>query len=417
MNEKLNVPKKIVVGYQYRDDTYTGKLAYVIYRNEKGKLAKETSWRGWIHDGPQEQYARDENNQMIKEITGPGQYDYNWKMETVPGIPTDEWDNEPIEGFVLNRNGGGKGSGWGWNDRNAFIRVWDPRGFEFEISIPNLLFILQYSSSMVGKGLSGKFVYAWEGPNLVLLPENCAEYKSSVEFTDLKSMKVSAKEYIPGATYYTKQMKNVVYIGRMLYFSNQKGYNNNPESYLEISHVFSDGDDQFMKMNTSEIAKCLDQTPVPNLAELIEKGQKLGVLASPDMIFLVKDTPIKWQEHTRYGSYSYRSNGQYEKYYTVDSYSGYTGLLLKTGDNEYAYHEIKNINPNGNKRVRYGDYVSKYETVHTHNITLNGNEILIKKLSKPVKSREYTKEEVDFLSWKQIFIKLPNDKHEYGISL
>ena len=39
------IPKKIKVGYQDRDDTYTGKLAYVIYYDEKGKLRKENSWQ------------------------------------------------------------------------------------------------------------------------------------------------------------------------------------------------------------------------------------------------------------------------------------------------------------------------------------------------------------------------------------
>jgi hypothetical protein len=39
------------------------------------------------------------------------------------------------------------------------IVVYDPRGFEFEISIPNLLYILQECTSTKGKGLDGEFVY------------------------------------------------------------------------------------------------------------------------------------------------------------------------------------------------------------------------------------------------------------------
>lgn len=41
------VPKKVNVGFQNRKDTYTGKLAYVIYFDETGKLRKEPSWQGW----------------------------------------------------------------------------------------------------------------------------------------------------------------------------------------------------------------------------------------------------------------------------------------------------------------------------------------------------------------------------------
>ena len=41
MNSTLFLPKKIKVGYQKRDSTYTGKLAYVIYYDQKGKLKED----------------------------------------------------------------------------------------------------------------------------------------------------------------------------------------------------------------------------------------------------------------------------------------------------------------------------------------------------------------------------------------
>ena len=47
MRNSIFIPKTINVGYQDRLGTYTGKLAYVIYYDEKGKLRKETSWNGW----------------------------------------------------------------------------------------------------------------------------------------------------------------------------------------------------------------------------------------------------------------------------------------------------------------------------------------------------------------------------------
>ena len=45
MKSNIFIPKTINVGYQNRSGTYTGKLAYVIYYDEKGKLRKEASWR------------------------------------------------------------------------------------------------------------------------------------------------------------------------------------------------------------------------------------------------------------------------------------------------------------------------------------------------------------------------------------
>lgn len=49
MNEKLYIPKKLNVGFQLRSDTYTGKLGYIIYWDDKGKLRKENSWQSWRH--------------------------------------------------------------------------------------------------------------------------------------------------------------------------------------------------------------------------------------------------------------------------------------------------------------------------------------------------------------------------------
>ena len=103
------IPNKINVGYQNREGTYTGKLAYVIYYDERGKLRKETSWQNW----------RDKN------------------------IPNNEYENVPTEGFVLNKKVGGYKSDW--NFRQTYSRIYDPRGFEFEITIDNLLWILECS--------------------------------------------------------------------------------------------------------------------------------------------------------------------------------------------------------------------------------------------------------------------------------
>ena len=116
MKSNIFIPKRINVGYQNRLDTYTGKLAYVIYYDEKGVLRKETSWNGW----------RDKD------------------------IPNTEFDNVPTEGFVFNKKVGDYSSGW--DHRQAYCRVYDPRGFEFEITIENLLYILENCSCIKGKG-------------------------------------------------------------------------------------------------------------------------------------------------------------------------------------------------------------------------------------------------------------------------
>lgn len=187
-NERLKIPKTLKVGFQKRTDTYSQKLAYVTYINEKNQIAKEKSWRGWICEK-----------------------DY----------PIEEYENVPMEGFVLNKKAGGYASGW--NHRNTYCRVYDPRGFEIEISVENLLFILQECTSSKGKGLEGEFVYSWSGKDIVLLPVDCEDYRSSMDLINKKE-KLTVKSLIVGASYKGKDGDNLVYIGRFDYGVDKKEY-------------------------------------------------------------------------------------------------------------------------------------------------------------------------------------------------
>lgn len=212
MKSNMFVPKKIHVGYQDRTGTYTGKLAYVIYEDEKGKLRKETSWNSW----------RDKK------------------------IPAEVFDNVPTEGFVLNK---GVGGGRGWDSRNEYIRVYDPRNFEIEISVANLLFILQECTSTKGKGLDGEFVYVMDGTNLVLLPVSCKEYQDSLLYSDKRSGRVTKADMVAGRKYLNKGMVELMYLGRHQCRSTDVYcYNNTldirvisePLSSQKHSHVFVD---------------------------------------------------------------------------------------------------------------------------------------------------------------------------------
>jgi hypothetical protein len=194
MKSQIFLPQKIKVGFQNRSDTYTEKLGYVIYHD--GKIwRKEASWE-------------------------------SWRDKTDPGNSPLEFDNVPTEGFVLNKKAGGH-SWSGWNPRQTYCRVYDPRGFEFEIDIPNLLYILENTSSYVGKGLEGNFVYGWDGKNLVLVPEKAPEYKTMQDYTKKQGISFSKKDLIPGMCYLTKKLEEVLYMGefkngtkKSLYFMN-----------------------------------------------------------------------------------------------------------------------------------------------------------------------------------------------------
>lgn len=193
-NERLNIPTKLKVGFQKRTDTYSGKLAYVTYVDKKGKTAKHTSWEHW----------RSKDMDVL------------------------ECDNKPMEGFVLNKRVGGYKSGWDF--RQTKCRVYDPRGFEIEISVENLLYILQECTSTKGKGLEGEFVYAWQGPELILLPVCSEDYRLSTDLQDRRE-KIMVKDLKLGAAYKSKESPYIIYIGKMEWYIWEKKEDVTSESH------------------------------------------------------------------------------------------------------------------------------------------------------------------------------------------
>lgn len=186
MKSNLFIPTKLKIGFQERHDTFTGKLAYVIYYDEKGKLRKETSWNQW----------RDDSIDVV------------------------EIDNTPTSGFTMNK-GFTRYSDWG--SGRAVIRIWDPRDFEFEIALDNLVGILMHSN-VSKREIDEKCVFAWNGTELVLLPCNTEEYQSSVKYTEKQAKTFSAKTLVPGYTYIPKKEdKPVIYLGRYEHYQ-EKGY-------------------------------------------------------------------------------------------------------------------------------------------------------------------------------------------------
>jgi len=177
MNNTLYIPETIVVGFQKRTDTFTGKLAYVIYKDHTGKLRKEASWQSW----------RDKNIQTLE-------------------IP-----NTPNNGFTFNK--GVQRHGY-WGSGRSVVRVWDPRDFEFEISVSNLIGILMHAD-VSKRDITEPCVYAWSGTELILLPTNSQEYQESVKHTAKQSVKFSTKDLKVGYTYGIKSdsTTRVVYLG------------------------------------------------------------------------------------------------------------------------------------------------------------------------------------------------------------
>jgi hypothetical protein len=374
MKSNIIIPKKIKVGFNPRQDTYTGMLGYVIYHD--GKIwRKEPSWLGWIYNYIEpEEYERQRKEQYdarIKQqteayngyqaLSNPPSYYKEYidmgldkylkryvgsykefqpnlgRVSFDKGIVPVEYPNEPLEGFVLNRKAGGYSSGW--NHRQTYCRVYDPRGFEFEITIPNLLYILENANSSVGKGLEGKFIYGWEGKDLVLVPENAPEYKEMIKFTELQDKKVSKKELIPGGIYLTSDNRKVVYLES----AHSYGYNNlRSESkvlWFMSKYVYDNGETHnYIQINPIGTIKEYTGEIDDNYADYMEQLYK-DTNHTPKKIGEVTYEPITAKQiidgcsQYYYGSAEFYicENGKYKKRYVIRNHrqNGEYAISLK----------------------------------------------------------------------------------------
>lgn len=449
MKNQLYIPKKCKVGFNLRKDTYTGKLGYIIYHD--GKVwRKETSWESWrekyIGDDEYEKLKQNAFNTSVKQTTdnynrivtayeahqagtnhlqdyysnsyaevakktlaqylkqqniGEGDYEkfvfYSNKITADKGIIPVEFDNVPTEGFVLNKKAGG--TSHGWDARQTYCRVWDPRGFEFEITIPNLLFILQETNSLKGKGLEGEFVYSWDGKDLVLIPTSCQEYKSSAAFTELQGGKVAAKDLVAGYSYKTKKNEILIYIGKFEFFDQQYSWK---DVKFSKKFVFVDIKGGFVGLESvASLAGVTSETVISNFAELIEKYSKSdysGVKA-------ISLNPTTFTKKSNNGRSLYR-----------DDYN----------DNDYAYATAyKEEKPNVYRRYNFYPNVrelggnsywdKKYETLGFRlkpisEITYNDGKLIEKKLSNKKIEDELSLEMVNKLGFGEVSVILNSGK-------
>ena len=237
----LFIPQKIKVGYQDRGGTYTGRLAYVIYYDNKGVLRKEKFWESW----------RDKK------------------------IAPEEFSNAPQDGFCLNKDV--KRFNWShFGSNRSYIRMYDPRGIEFEVTPENLIGILT-ETDCLKRGLEGKFVYAWKGTELVLLPCGSEEYEKAKQNTERQDQNISAKDLKPGCSYTTKKGKEVIYIGRFPWYE-WNIYRSKPRKGTK-QHIFANTDGGkhggfFNKSDVKFLAHINNPDAVINYADLVDEWNK-----------------------------------------------------------------------------------------------------------------------------------------------
>lgn len=362
MKSNIYLPKKINIGYQKRSDTYTQKLAYIIYTDDKGVLRKEASWNSW----------RDKT------------------------IETNEYENTPIEGFVLNKKAGGYSSGW--NHRQTYCRVYDPRGFEFEINIENLLYILENTDSIKGKGLNGKFIYGWSGKDLILIPEGAPEYKDMEDFTKLQALSITTKDLKEGFVYQTKQKQLITYLGKLPIYQFKNDYDKICGKYTIVKStkkfIFCTYNEQLRHnkfnmidlTNLNSISRIYSEKPSEEYPFLMDEFYKLKESAKPLRFewekkeieeystepylernydingYFIKISDTEFKSVNIYLDYNIKWNNEDKSYTYINlGYKNYedSGYIYTIKNNEYKRVEVYNRN-------NYGyNYKNNYNKIYT----------------------------------------------------
>ena len=250
----------------------------MIYYDQKNVLRKEKSWNGW----------RDKN------------------------IEPQEFSNEPTSGFVLNKKVGDYQSNW--NHRYAYCRVYDSRGdFEFEITIENLLYILENATSTKGKGLEGQFIYGWSGKDLILIPCESPDYKELTKLNDLRheKKKFNSKNMILGATYKSNNNTELIYLGRY--------YQSNDDDKETMSYFFYNRESKYHKI---DIVKSL----TGNIIDIVNENCVEDYANLMDELLTYNNYSIREQKYDEYKDYTLeefkesfnKRNGFYSSKYYVE---------------------------------------------------------------------------------------------------
>jgi hypothetical protein len=397
----LFIPTNLKVGFVKREGTFTGKLAYVIYYDEKGKIRKETSWE-------------------------------NWRDKKIPAL---ELDNTPRSGYVLNK--GVKRDGY-WGSANEYVRIHDPRDFEFEISVANLMHILMHVD-LSKREIMEECVFAWGGKELYLIPVNCVEYQESLQYTAIQSNKVSAKELKPGLIYALKKSdQKLTYIGYYEYYDSS--YWRKLQSAKGKRHVFHDGRN-FVVPSPSTLSHAITDEHGEDFSNLVDKFFK-SLHHSPIKSYKVK--PIKTTSYKNKGDtierycaiddktcskISFRQPNDYrdnsDKSHLVDSsavYFYHQNLELSDKDSYFESDSERTYRLNGNRYTHNWGYDRPKEYVDGRIEEMLRARSLIKpttRIGYQYNTSSFTKEEIpltefikvlDELGYGKLYFKTASDK-------
>lgn len=169
------VPKELIVGFQKREDTYSGLLGFMNFKYPNGDMARERDFNSWS--------SKD--------------------------IEKKEISNKPLRGFVINK------SVERWNSfaSSNKIRIFHPEGFEFEITVENLI-ALTNITNIISQEIMCDCVLAWRGNNVYLLPTSASEYKDICEMEEYTFDNDLSKKHF----YASKKFSKLLWLKDTMFF-------------------------------------------------------------------------------------------------------------------------------------------------------------------------------------------------------
>ena len=168
----MKVFEKLFVGIsKNRTDTTKAPLAFSVpYEDNYAGRKRELTVKNWL--GECDFFARIDDPSSLKR-----------NVTTVI-------ENKPSRGFEF--------IGFASRDvtSNKFLRVYDPNGYELEISVQNAVDLI--TSSTIKKGvIDAELIWARDGANNVLLRTNSKEYKNAVRAPSKPKNKPRPKNVVP----------------------------------------------------------------------------------------------------------------------------------------------------------------------------------------------------------------------------
>lgn len=240
MKSNLYIPKTLKIGFQKRNDTFTGKLAFVSYINLKGGIFYEGPWENW----------RDKSIEVME-------------------VP-----NTPRSGYIFNKDI--VRDGYHFSSGRSIMRVYDNRDFEFEITIENLTGILSHSDISKSE-VAQECIFAWSGQRLILLPTNSKEYLESLEYTKKQHKSVSKEDLKAGYTYISKKLKEpLIFVGQEKWYDGDYSLQDLMKDSLPrkskgkkfVFAIKSDNKYIYKIINPETLSECIEDEVHPEFSEI-----------------------------------------------------------------------------------------------------------------------------------------------------